>query len=204
MINEISNKLPAAHHSKKPDVKHNTKETSARPELDDRSDLKQNDTVEISEQQTVAVTAEKVIAPVHGHDNDVHLLSDVNQKEANTEGPVYPNILVSAANNNQINGRTELTAEEIKEVTELQKRDKEVRQHEYAHIAAAGAYSQGVSFQYQTGPDGRRYAVGGEVSIDTSPVHDNPDATIASRQTGGCRSNTNGSSSENRKNAGSG
>ena len=73
----------------------------------------------------------------------------------------------------------ELTAEEKKEVAELQKRDQEVRQHEQAHLAAAGAHAKGgPSFTYQKGPDGKMYAVGGEVPVDVSPVADNPQATI--------------------------
>jgi hypothetical protein len=73
----------------------------------------------------------------------------------------------------------ELTSEEKKQVQELQKRDREVRLHEQAHLAAAGAHARGgPSFTYQKGPDGKVYAVGGEVPIDLSPVADNLQATI--------------------------
>lgn len=79
--------------------------------------------------------------------------------------------------------QTRLTDEEQREVQELQKRDREVRAHEQAHIAAGGSYVRGgASFEYQTGPDGKRYAVGGEVSIDTSEVSDDPRATIRKMQ----------------------
>mgnify|MGYP000386241584 CR=1 FL=1 len=61
---------------------------------------------------------------------------------------------------------------------ELQARDREVRAHEAAHKAVGGALAGGMSFTYQTGPDGRQYAVGGEVSIDSGPERD-PQATIA-------------------------
>jgi hypothetical protein len=60
----------------------------------------------------------------------------------------------------------------------LQARDREVRAHESAHKAVGGSLAGGVSFSYQTGPDGRRYAVGGEVSIDTGSERE-PQATIA-------------------------
>ena len=61
----------------------------------------------------------------------------------------------------------------------LRQRDQEVRLHEQAHLLAAGPYAQGVpSYTYQTGPDGRRYAIGGEVSIDLSAVPGNPQATL--------------------------
>jgi hypothetical protein len=74
--------------------------------------------------------------------------------------------------------------EEQAQVRELRRRDQEVRAHEAAHAAAGGAYVRGgVSYSYTTGPDGKRYAAGGEVGIDTAPVPNNPDATIAKMQT---------------------
>jgi hypothetical protein len=77
----------------------------------------------------------------------------------------------------------ELTAEEQAEVDELKQRDREVRQHEAAHLAAAGQYARGgATYSMKTGPDGNQYAVGGEVQIDTSPVKGDPEATIAKMQ----------------------
>ncbi|MEM1071818.1 MAG: putative metalloprotease CJM1_0395 family protein [Planctomycetota bacterium] len=62
-----------------------------------------------------------------------------------------------------------LTDEQAREVEELQARDAEVRAHEQAHVAAAGTlFRGGPTYTYQTGPDGKRYAVGGMVQIDTS------------------------------------
>ena len=80
-------------------------------------------------------------------------------------------------------GKKELSEEEKVQVKELQNRDREVRSHEQAHAAAAGPYSNGgPQFEYQRGPDGKRYAVGGEVSIDSSPVKGDPEATIQKMQ----------------------
>jgi len=71
------------------------------------------------------------------------------------------------------------TSAEIKLIDELKKIDTKVRQHEMAHIAAGGKYiTSGANFTYQRGPNGKNYAVGGEVSIDTSPVPGDPEATI--------------------------
>ncbi len=68
-------------------------------------------------------------------------------------------------------------------IDRLQKVDQEVHNHELAHLAAAGGYARsGASYQYQTGPDGRKYAVGGEVQIDTSPGK-TPQDTIAKMET---------------------
>lgn len=61
------------------------------------------------------------------------------------------------------------TAEEQAQLRALKIRDREVRQHEQAHLAAAGGLAtSGANFTYQRGPDGVNYAIGGEVSIDTS------------------------------------
>ena len=66
-----------------------------------------------------------------------------------------------------------LTTNELREVERLQQRDREVKAHEQAHKANAGLYARGgANFEYQMGPDGKRYAVGGEVSIDTSKESD--------------------------------
>lgn len=73
----------------------------------------------------------------------------------------------------------ELSEEQRAQVDELKNRDREVRQHEQAHLAAAGPHAiSGPTYDYQKGPDGKKYAVGGEVQIDTSPVDGDPEATI--------------------------
>jgi len=71
-----------------------------------------------------------------------------------------------------------LTESELKLVDALQQRDREVRAHEQAHKSVGGALAGAVSFSYQAGPNGKRYAVGGEVPIDASPVPGDPAATI--------------------------
>lgn len=77
----------------------------------------------------------------------------------------------------------QLTRKEQALLVELKTRDKEVRQHERAHIAAGGSCVKGgASYTYRTGPDGKRYVVGGEVSIDTSP-ESKPSETIRKMQT---------------------
>jgi len=71
-------------------------------------------------------------------------------------------------------------SEGVKEmITALEARNRDVLAHEAAHMAAGGSYIEGgASYTYQTGPDGKQYAIGGEVSIDMSPVPGNPRATI--------------------------
>ena len=78
---------------------------------------------------------------------------------------------------------TGLTPEEKKEVQELKEQDTKVRRHEQAHVMAGGRYIRSrAQFQYVTGPDGKQYAVSGEVQIDTSEVPDDPEATIQKAQ----------------------
>lgn len=76
----------------------------------------------------------------------------------------------------------ELNDTESKEVQELKQRDREVRAHEQAHVAAGGQYVRGgIKYEYQRGPDGRTYAVGGHVNIDVSEAG-TPEATITKMQ----------------------
>jgi len=76
-----------------------------------------------------------------------------------------------------------LTDEEQREVQELKARDAEVRAHEQAHKAAgAGLSMSGPTYEYTQGPDGRRYAAGGEVGIDVSEVSGDPEATARKAQ----------------------
>jgi hypothetical protein len=70
------------------------------------------------------------------------------------------------------------SSEELREIQKLQLRDAEVKAHEQAHLSAAGQYAAGgASFTYTTGPNGKRYATGGEVPIDLSKEKD-PQATL--------------------------
>lgn len=70
---------------------------------------------------------------------------------------------------------------EQREIEELEKRDKEVRSHEQAHASVGGQYAGAPSYEFENGPNGRQYAVGGEVSIDISP-EGKPEDTIRKMQ----------------------
>lgn len=97
--------------------------------------------------------------------------------------PAFTPAQTAPANNRvdkkQNGGGAELSDQEKAELARLKERDREVRQHEQAHLAAAGQYARSsASFEYERGPDGKNYAVGGEVSIDTSEVPGDPEATL--------------------------
>jgi hypothetical protein len=77
----------------------------------------------------------------------------------------------------------ELSAEDAARIAKLKQIDRQVRQHEQAHLAAAGGMAtSGASYTYQKGPDGVNYAVGGEVSISVSPGR-TPEETLRRAQT---------------------
>lgn len=76
----------------------------------------------------------------------------------------------------------EASPERQTEVNELRSRDREVRQHEQAHQVVGGQYAGAPTYDYTRGPDGQLYATGGQVSIDTSPIPDDPQATINKMQ----------------------
>ncbi len=77
----------------------------------------------------------------------------------------------------------EMSKADLAQLRQLQQRDRVVRQHEMAHLAASGGLAvSGASYSFQHGPDGVAYAVGGEVNINTSPGR-TPQETIARADT---------------------
>ncbi|WP_064662889.1 putative metalloprotease CJM1_0395 family protein [Pseudoalteromonas sp. MQS005] len=84
----------------------------------------------------------------------------------------------------EVNEQEELQLEqEQQQIKELKARDTEVRTHEQAHAAVGGQYAGSPSYEYQRGPDGTNYAVGGEVPIDVGIINGDPQATIDKMQT---------------------
>lgn len=94
----------------------------------------------------------------------------------NQEKP--PAIEAERDNKGKKTDNTQTDQRQRAQIAELAKRDREVRAHELAHVAAGGRYTGAASFSYERGPDGRLYASGGEVSIDASPVRNDPQATL--------------------------
>lgn len=89
-----------------------------------------------------------------------------------------------ATENTRTRDKQNLSEDQKKQVRELKNRDQEVKAHEAAHMAAGGSCVRGgATYSYQVGPDGKRYAVGGEVSIDASSVSGDPEETIMKMQT---------------------
>lgn len=74
-----------------------------------------------------------------------------------------------------------LTEEEQAELQDMKRRDDEVRVHEQAHQSAGGQYASAPHYEYENGPDGKRYITDGSVNIDVGEESD-PQATIAKMQ----------------------
>ena len=93
------------------------------------------------------------------------------------------NVQASGTELTGIEGPLTLSREEKVQVEKLRSRDREVRAHEQAHLAAgAGVTTGGPSYTYQTGPDGKRYAVGGEVPVAVTSGSADPEERIRHAQ----------------------
>jgi len=76
----------------------------------------------------------------------------------------------------------ELSEDEKRLVKELSARDAEVKAHEAAHQAAGAGMTGAATYTYQRGPDGKMYAIGGEVSISTPTASTPQEAIKIARQ----------------------
>ena len=85
-----------------------------------------------------------------------------------------------AKEDSQSSSIEKLSESEKQMVLKLQSRDTEVRAHESAH-QSGGASTGAASFTYQQGPDGKMYAIGGEVPISFQSGS-TPEETIANAQ----------------------
>lgn len=133
--------------------------------------------------------ASKVLQKTFTIVDDTKYTDSFENIEQNSFGENYNNYSntidakLKFTNKSTQNKSEQLTPEEKKEVEKLQKTDQKVRAHEQAHLSAgAGLVRGGASFEYTRGPDGKMYAVGGEVKIDISPIPGKPDETIRKMQ----------------------
>jgi len=104
-------------------------------------------------------------------------LSTVAPRRVNTHNVSGPSSVNSDTDKKDM--EREIRQEEQRILQQLKTRDREVRAHEAAHMAAGRPYIRsGPSYTYQRGPDGRSYAIGGQVQLDTSEEPDDPEATL--------------------------
>lgn len=76
----------------------------------------------------------------------------------------------------------ELNSAQNAELEKLKQTDREVKAHEQAHMAAAGGIAVSApQYEYEKGPDGKMYAVGGEVNIKIAEEA-SPEQTVVKAQ----------------------
>jgi hypothetical protein len=64
---------------------------------------------------------------------------------------------------------TSLTANERSKLAQLRMKDAAVRSQQFSQIAVAGSLASGTNTEFTSGPDGRLYATGGKIEVDTNP-----------------------------------
>lgn len=101
----------------------------------------------------------------------------VDSVEISEEGKALHKKLYDENQNIRKNLAKEFTNKEERIIDELEATDMDVKAHENAHIVAGAGLTRGVHYEYEVGPDGKRYVVAGSVKIDASPEND-PEATI--------------------------
>lgn len=119
--------------------------------------------------------------------NDIHSSILLNQRIIPLEDKqsILPNDRSGSLKNQKVYfaDKKELSPEEQKRVEELKRIDSKVRAHEMAHLSAGGGLVRGgANFTYEIGPDGKAYAVAGEVKIDMSADPNDPEKTIQKMQ----------------------
>ena len=89
--------------------------------------------------------------------------ADTSQRNPSADTSATPEKTIAAQD------KASLRREEQRLVQALAARDREVHAHESAHVAVGRQYVvSGPSYTYQQGPNGRQYAIGGEVQLDVS------------------------------------
>jgi uncharacterized protein involved in copper resistance len=101
-------------------------------------------------------------------------LASIDKKEIEQE---------SSQNYNKINTPDEKYDEKDYQrvLSKFEARDQQIRMHEQSHASNA-ATSTAIQYNYQTGPDGKIYAVGGSVRYDTSIPKDPASAEVKLQQ----------------------
>ncbi|WP_432472181.1 putative metalloprotease CJM1_0395 family protein [Amphritea sp. HPY] len=108
------------------------------------------------------VPANSAGAELNGHSEDRQRFNKDSLTERSNDKP--PELSVSD--------------EELRLIRELAALDREVRQKEISDSAVSAGQTNASGLEYERGPDGRSYVIGGEVSIDTSAVPDDPEAVL--------------------------
>ena len=117
---------------------------------------------------------------INEYQNRTQLYSQLSQKQGELDTQVNKNIKNAFLKEDvvAISGEEKYDKNDYQRVLEKFKNsDSNIRTHEQAH-AANGATTTPISYKYQMGPDGKMYAIGGEVRLDTSIPKDPKEASF--------------------------
>lgn len=180
-----------------PDLRRTPIPRELQPDLPDPAERLRNppEPVEIEEETSASSEDESTGRPI-AVSGSVALSAQENSNEQSNQPPIeLPSAsqasrriqqaleASSARESDDDENAQGLTEEEEAQVRDLQERDREVRAHEQAHANVGGIYAGAPTYQFVTGPDGRRYAVSGQVQIDTAEIEGDPEATIEKLET---------------------
>jgi hypothetical protein len=118
----------------------------------------------------------------NGSSDEKSSAEDFLEKKATAEAEAEKDEALEKVPDGSLDSDSQKVIAEQKIINELKLRDQEVRTHELAHASVGGPSTGAPSYTFEVGPDGKKYAVGGEVSVDLSTVDGNPRATIAKMQ----------------------
>lgn len=114
-----------------------------------------------------------------GEQNPAVQSSSVKQTSESAE----PNLQQEQTHTKHDSTAKQQQQQDLKVISELAARDREVRAHEQAHASIGGSFAGSPSYSMEQGPNGVSYAVGGEVSISTSAISGDPESTIRKADT---------------------
>lgn len=141
-----------------------------------RTPAQTNEEVDFANLKKQAEFAASTIAEQEDSKDDQQGQSQQNQEDQTTKTNSNTSENIKADENDEQDRVDE------KIISQLQQRDKEVRTHELAHATAGGAATGSPSYTFEIGPDGKKYATDGEVSVDLTTVAGDPQATIVKMQ----------------------
>tara|TARA_R110000744_G_scaffold78514_14_gene154683 strand:+ start:4786 stop:5766 length:981 start_codon:yes stop_codon:yes gene_type:complete len=142
-----------------------------------RTPAQNNQQVDFASLRKQAELANDVIGNGAGNNERSGQGSEQEANEQNNDGSVESKQGQETSSRTQQSSNEEFAEKQI--IRSLESRDKEVRNHERAHASVGGSLTGAPTYAYETGPNGKKYAVSGEVSVDLTPVPGDPQETIA-------------------------
>lgn len=178
--------ITSAYKSNEVNFKHDKKELSGEDANSKNSDIQDTATIsseaknlyesELTYGQKDSKSSEqpnpKILGSSQSQDGDKTESTDTVKSESKSD-ETSENKQNDESKTTEKKSSDDLTPEEQQELAKLKETDMKVKAHEQAHMAAAaGINASAPSYDYQEGPDGQKYAVGGEVSISFSTTGD--------------------------------